>query len=50
MEGVEGVVGEGLDILQVGGVAGGAGGFEDADDVIAGVVEDPFTVWNRLTG
>jgi hypothetical protein len=41
--GVERVVGEGLDVLQVGGIAGGAGGFEGVDDVVARVVENPFS-------
>lgn len=44
MESVQGVVGEGLHVLQVGGVAGCAGGFEGGEDVIAGGVEDPFSV------
>lgn len=44
MEGVEGVVGECLHVLQVGSVAGGAGGFESGEDVVAGVVEDPISV------
>jgi hypothetical protein len=44
---VEGVVGEGLDVLQVGGVAGGAGSFKGVDDVVAGMIEDPFSVGRR---
>lgn len=44
MVGVERVIGESLDVLQVGGVAGGAGGFEGVEDVIARVVEHPFSV------
>ena len=50
MEGVERVVGEGLHVLQVGGVAGGAGGFEGGEDVVARVVEDPFSAWEEEEG
>jgi hypothetical protein len=42
--GVQGVVREGLQVGDVGVVAGGFEGFEGADDVIAGVVEDPVAV------
>lgn len=41
---VERVVGEGLQVDDVGVVAGEFGGFEDADYVVAGVVEDPVSV------
>jgi hypothetical protein len=41
---VEGVVGEGLQVGEVGVVAGGFELFEHADDVVAGVVEDPVAV------
>lgn len=44
---VEGVVGEGLDVLQVGGVAGGAGSFKGVDDVVAGMIEDPLSVGGK---
>jgi hypothetical protein len=44
---VERVVREGLDVLQVGGVARGAGGFEGVEDVVAGVAEDPVPVCER---
>ena len=44
---VERVVREGLDVLQVGGVARGAGGFEGVEDVITGVAEDPIPVCER---
>lgn len=44
---VEGVVGEGLHVLQVGGVAGGASGLEGVDDVVARVAEDPVAVDGR---
>jgi hypothetical protein len=38
---VEGVVGQGLQVGEVGVVAHGFEVFEHADDVVAGVVEDP---------
>jgi hypothetical protein len=47
--GVEGVVREGLQVGDVGVVAGGFEGFEGADDVIAGVVEDPVAVRQEKT-
>jgi hypothetical protein len=47
VEDVERVVGEGLHVLQVGGVACGAGGFEGVEDVVARVAEDPVAVCGR---
>ena len=41
---VEGVVGQGLQVGEVGVVAHGFEVFEHADDVVAGVVEDPVAV------
>jgi hypothetical protein len=42
--GVEGVVGEGLQVGEVGVVTGGFEGFELPENVVAGVVEDPVAV------
>lgn len=44
----ERVVGECLDVLDVGAVAGGAGALEAANYVVSGVVEDPFAGSRRL--
>ena len=44
---VEGVVREGLQVGEVGVVAHGFEVFEHADDVVAGVVEDPVAVGGR---
>lgn len=44
---VEGVVGQALQVGEVGVVAHGFEVFEHADDVVAGVVEDPVAVVRR---